>query len=179
VSSGDTRVILRTSGAAQHEIRELLASLLAGELISPSERLWLVSPWLRDIRLLDNRSAAFRGVGPGWARRELGLFDVLSELAWRGSKLTVVTRPETGNERALDSLRRIVGTGLAAARLHIDTRPDLHAKGLLGDDYCLSGSMNFTRNGIENLDEMVTYTTNVEQVGALRIEFEQEYGGVA
>lgn len=177
MSRSETRVIFRTSGAAQHEIRELLASLLVAELISPSERLWLVSPWLRDVLLLDNRSAAFRGVGPGWARRELGLFDVLSELMRRGSKLTVVTRPGDGNERALADLVRIVGTRPAAERLRMDTRPDLHAKGLLGDDYCLSGSMNFTRNGIENLDEMVTYTTNPEQIGALRIEFDLEYGG--
>jgi len=88
-----------------------------------------------------------------------------------------VTRPGDGNERALERLQRLVGAGPLAARLRTETRPALHAKGLLSDDYCLSGSMNFTRNGIENLDEMVTYTTNPETVGALRLEFDQEYGG--
>lgn len=179
MTSGATRIILRTATSARHEIRELLAGLLAAELVAPSKHVWLVSPWLRDIAMLDNRSAAYRGIGPGWGQREVSLFDVLAELTRRGSQLVVVTRPGEQNGRALQALRRVNGGGLAADRLKIETRAQLHAKGLLGDDYCLSGSMNFTRNGIVHLDELVTYTTDPEQVSALRIEFAQEYGGGA
>jgi phosphatidylserine/phosphatidylglycerophosphate/cardiolipin synthase-like enzyme len=179
MSAEVSRIILRTAGTARQEIRELLVGLLAAELVAPSRCIWLVSPWLRDVALLDNRSAAFRGVGPGWARREVSLFDVLAELTRRGSELIVATRPGDGNDASLVALQRAVGDGPAAKRLRSELRPQLHAKGLVGDDYCLSGSMNFTRNGIEHLDEMVTYTTDPEHVGALRIEFAQEYGGLA
>lgn len=176
MSGGATRQIMRTATSAHNEIRELLGGILCAELVAPSERVWLVSPWIRDVELLDNRSGAFRGIGPGWARQELRLCKLLAELARRGTKLTVVTRPGDGNDEALAILRREVGDGPAAARLHCQTRTELHTKGLLGDDYCLSGSMNFTRNGIDRLDEMVTYTTDAAQVGTLRIEFQQEYG---
>ena len=180
MSESASRVILRTGSAARHEIRDLLSGLLAAELLAPSRRIFLVSPWLSDIDLLDNRTAAFRGIGPGWARRELRLFDVLAELAKRGCELVVATRPpERGIDQVEASLRRALGDGPAAKRLHYETRPLLHTKGLLGDDYCLSGSMNFTRNGVDHLDEMVTYTTDPSQVGHLRLEFTQEYGGGA
>lgn len=177
MSEAGSRVILRTATTARLEIKELLSGVLAAELVAPSRCLWLVSPWVRDVELLDNRSAAFRGLGPGWGRKYVRLFEVVGELARRGAQVIVATRPADGVEGSLTSLRRAVGDGPAASRLHLLTRPNLHAKGLLGDDYCVSGSMNFTHNGVEHLDEMVTYTTEPAVVGALRIEFSREYGG--
>lgn len=176
MTESSTRMILSGSRTGRNEIRELLGGLLASELIAPSEHLWLVSPWLRDVALLDNRAAAYRGIGPGWARRQIGLFDILAELTRRGSRLLVVTRPDDGNPRALDALRRTVGDGAAARRFSAETRPDLHTKGLVGDDYGLIGSMNFTRNGIEHLDEAISFTRDTAQVGSMRLAFEQEYG---
>ena len=179
MSAVGSRVVFRTATAARTEIKELLVGVLAAELVAPSRRIWLVSPWLADIDLLDNRAAAFRGIGPGWGRRVIRLFDVLGELTRRGTDVIVATRPGAESDGTLAALRRAVGEGPAAARLHCETRAQLHTKGLLGDDYCISGSMNFTRNGIEHLDEVVTYLTDPAQVGALRIEFGQEYGGAS
>jgi phosphatidylserine/phosphatidylglycerophosphate/cardiolipin synthase-like enzyme len=174
-----SRVVIRTATAARTEIKELLAGVLAAELVAPSRRIWLVSPWLADVDLLDNRAAAFRGIGPGWGRRMIGLFDVLGEFTRRGSEVIVATRPGAESDGTLAALRLAAGQGPSAARLHCETRSQLHTKGLLGDDFCISGSMNFTRNGVEHLDEIVTYVTDPAQVGALRIEFGQEYGGAS
>lgn len=173
MKSGGTRLILRTAGTARREIQELLAGVLAAELVVPSTRLWLVSPWLRDVPILDNRSAAFRGIGPGWARREIGLFDILAEILRRGSEVTIATRPE--RETVFAILRRMLGER-SVRRLNFVERSKLHTKGLLGEDYCIIGSMNFTQNGVEVLEELVRYTTNVEEVGELRLEFASEYG---
>lgn len=170
------RVIHRSSLAAQGEVQELLAGIFAAELVAPSAKLWLVSPWIRDVPLLDNRGAAFRGVGPSWGRRQLGIFDVLAELCRRRTEVTVVTRPSDDNRLAMKQLERVVGEGVAATRLHICYREDLHTKGLLGEDYCLRGSMNFTRNGIEKLDEWVTYSTDEQVVGEARLSFQRHYG---
>lgn len=170
------RVIHRSSLAAQAEVKELLAGIFAAELVAPSAKLWLVSPWIRDVRLLDNRGAAFRGVGPSWGRRQLGIFDVLAELCRRRTEVTVVTRSSDDNPRAMDELERLVGEGFAAARLRICYRDDLHTKGLVGEDYCVRGSMNFTRNGIEKLDEWVTYSTDERVVGEARLSFQEYYG---
>ena len=53
------RRIFRSSSTSNAEIRELLESLFAAELLSPSRCLWLVSPWLTDLELLDNRAGAW------------------------------------------------------------------------------------------------------------------------
>lgn len=174
-----TRKVFRTASAARNEIANLLQGLLAAELISPSRCIWLVSPWLSNIAVLDNSAGALQGLDASWARRQIRLVEVLARLVIGGAELHVVVRPEVGNEGVLSELKRVIGKGPQEARLHIHERIDLHAKGLLGDDYCLSGSMNFTRNGVEHLDEMVTLVTDPHQVADLRVAFTQEYGGTA
>ena len=52
----------------------------------------------------------------------------------------------------------------------------MHEKGLLGDDYYLSGSMNFTENGIRLNDEAVKYELSPEAVAQARVSFRQQYG---
>jgi phosphatidylserine/phosphatidylglycerophosphate/cardiolipin synthase-like enzyme len=170
------RIVLRTAQSARREIQELLAGVLSAELVAPSRKLWLISPWLRDVPLLDNRSGAFQGVGPGWARKEISLFEILGELARRGSRLIVATRTGKENQKAHEALRHALGNQRAEKRLTIHRRPKLHSKGLLGEGYCISGSMNFTHNGIEHLEEMITYTRDPARVGRLRIEFDSEFG---
>lgn len=173
------RHILRTSSAARGEISDLLQALLVAELISPSGCIWLVSPWLSNVPVIDNRSGAMRGLDAGWARRQIRLVEVLAHLLEVGSEVHVVVRPGAGNEAVLAELEGAAGRWRHARRLHLERRPDLHAKGLLGDDYCLSGSMNFTRNGVEHLDEMVTLVIDSAEVARLRLAFTHEYGGPA
>ncbi len=54
-----TRKIFRTKATGNSEVRELLETVLVSELIMPSPTIWLVSPWITDLEILDNRSAAF------------------------------------------------------------------------------------------------------------------------
>lgn len=173
------RNILRTSSAARGEIGDLLQGLLVAELISPSNCIWLVSPWLSNIPVIDNRSGAMRGLDAGWARRQIRLVEVLAHLCNVGSEVHVVVRPGVANEGVLAELDGAVGGRPRERRLHIERRADLHAKGLLGDDYCLSGSMNFTRNGVEHLEEMVMLVIDPAEVARLRLAFTHEYGGPA
>jgi phosphatidylserine/phosphatidylglycerophosphate/cardiolipin synthase-like enzyme len=52
----------------------------------------------------------------------------------------------------------------------------LHTKGLVGDDYRIIGSMNFTFFGIEINDEAIHFDQDIEAVVQTRLEFEQQYG---
>ncbi|MCB9759490.1 MAG: phosphatidylserine/phosphatidylglycerophosphate/cardiolipin synthase family protein [Alphaproteobacteria bacterium] len=172
------RQILRTRSGSRQQIRALLESLFTAELLSPSPRLFLVSPWIRDIELLDNRSGGFRGLEPSWGRRQLRLGEVLTTLVQRGSHLTLATRPEPENK---DFVRRVNAPLSEADRARFVVRyPErLHAKGLVGRGYAITGSMNFTNNGVENLDEFLRYETDPQRVAELLTEFSAEYGGVA
>ena len=147
-------------------VLELLRSVLVAELLSPSDTLWIVSPWFSDVALLDNRLDGFRHIESQWPRAEIRLSTVLATFAERGTKLAIVARPTRRvapdeasrvTDRFLDELKRRVSD---STYLSIHRGFDLvHTKGLLGDGYLLSGSMNFTFSGIKLNDELVRFTT--------------------
>jgi phosphatidylserine/phosphatidylglycerophosphate/cardiolipin synthase-like enzyme len=61
-------------------------------------------------------------------------------------------------------------------RMHVGTSETLHLKGLLGQDYYLSGSMNLTFGGLETNDEGVTFIRDLETVAKMRLHFVSSYG---
>ena len=63
-----SRVIRKSQTRSSTEAASLLANLFAAELVSPSECIWLVSPWISDIQILDNEAAPLtRSTGGGRA----------------------------------------------------------------------------------------------------------------
>jgi phosphatidylserine/phosphatidylglycerophosphate/cardiolipin synthase-like enzyme len=172
------RIIVRTSRTARQEIQELVRGVLAAELLSPSPQVWLVSPWIRNFELFDNRSASFSGLSSQWGRRVVHFLDVLVDLTRRGSHLTVVTRPDNENNDFLADFQRKLGPERSSQQLQTRLVRELHTKMLLGDDYLISGSMNFTRNGLENLDESVSFMTDPSEIAAARLTLIQAYGQV-
>jgi len=169
------RQFLQSAADTRNAVRELLQIVFASELLAPSRCLWLVSPWLRDIPVLDNTTGSFLFLCPEFPRTEVRLSLVLRELLARGSQLVIATRPDPGNSQVLDSLR---GVGPDDA-LIFHERPELHAKGIVGDGYSLIGSMNLTYNGLDHLTEMLVFETERSSVEQLRLSFRREYGGHA
>jgi hypothetical protein len=170
-----TRQFLQSAMDARNAVRELLQIVFAAELLHPSRSLWLVSPWIRDIPVLDNTTGSFLSLCPDFPLTEVRLSLVLRQLVARGSQLVIATRPDAGNTQVLDSLRGI-GTD---DNLIFQERAELHAKGIVGDTFSLLGSMNLTYNGIDRLTEMLIFETNRAAVEQLRLSFRTEYGGRA
>lgn len=164
-------------------VLELLRTIFMAELLRPSHTIWLVSPWFSDVPLLDNRLEGFRHLEPQWPRAEIPLGLILTTLAERGANLVVVARPmrpvapdeaSRVTDRFLGELERRVSD---AARLSIHRDFDrVHTKGLLGDSYLLSGSMNFTFAGVKINDELVRFTTSQVEVAEARMEFRGLWG---
>jgi hypothetical protein len=169
-----SRQFLQTARSARNGPRELLQTVFVSELLSPSRCLWIVSPWLRDVPVLDNSAGAFGSLVPDFPRTFVRLSHVLRELIGRGTSVVVATRKEAGNRQLPDALGAL-GTGEAVTFCERDM---LHAKGLVGDAYSLIGSMNLTHNGVERLDEMLVFDTDRAKVEELRLTFHNEYGGV-
>lgn len=171
------RQIFKGRSRAEREVENLMQSILAAELVAPSTTIWLVSPWVSDIPVIDNRTGAFSGLETSWSRRTLTLVEVLTALLRLGSDLVVATRPDDHNRRFVHRLESsAIGAGVGDRLLvHQDERERLHEKGLLGDDYYLSGSMNFTESGIRLNDEAVKYELSPEAVAQARVHFRQEY----
>ena len=88
----------------------------------------------------------------------------------------VATRPDDHNSAFLDRMRRVAEPDGLPLRLH--SAEDLHEKGILGDWFYLSGSMNFTESGIRINDELLTFELAEAVVAQARLHFRQHYGAL-
>ena len=65
---------------------------------------WLVSPWINNIALFDNRAGGFSTVNPEWGNREVRLIEVMTDVMARGTALGVATSPDEHNDPLIDAL---------------------------------------------------------------------------
>lgn len=154
-------------------IRDLLQSLFAMEVLRPSRCIWLLFGWISDIEIIDNRARQFAAIRPDWPATGIRLVEVLEALLERGGSVALVMRDVEHNRRFFErtaSLRarypRSFSSGLFA---------EVHDKGLLGDDYLVSGSMNLTYNGITVNDEHITLRTDRASIEEWRLVLERKW----
>ena len=157
------------------QIPDLLQSIFLAELLVPSKVLWLVSPWISNIPILDNSSGEFSSIEPDWPLAPISLSRVLGCLAKRGTSVHVAMRNVAHNQPVSGKLREIVRIQHCSLKIHYEQ--ELHEKGLLGDGYWLSGSMNFTFNGISFNNEIVTFCTEPSAIARQQIAFSEAWGG--
>ncbi len=161
------RVVRRTSLGAGQELRDLVQGVLVCEVIAPSQEFWLISPWISDVAVIDNSDGAFNGLDPNWPASGIGLLQLLSTIVSAGTTVFIETRPDDHNQRFVSRLNDRVGE----SEFNLRYSSVLHEKGLLGDGYVVSGSMNFTINGLFLLDEAVRLDTEPDAVAQARMAF--------
>lgn len=167
------RRIFKSAVTSQDVIRELLQIMFVGELLAPGEeRCWLVSPWISNVVLLDNRAGGFSVVNPQWGQREVRLQEVIVDLMARGARVGIATSLDAHNAAFLEGLGQAALSAGTLGRLDVVRRRTLHTKGVLLSRGLLTGSMNLTFNGLEINDEMVVYDTTARTLAQARINFE-------
>jgi phosphatidylserine/phosphatidylglycerophosphate/cardiolipin synthase-like enzyme len=167
----DERVV-RTSGQTGVKIDAILATALLAELMTPSPHLWLVSPWIGDVDAIDNRSAAYDAVFSDPSNRIYTLAEVLGRITQAGSRLSVVTRPDRFNNSFLSRLERQARTGA----VHVVKEADVHEKTFCGENWLITGSMNFTFRGMTVNDEVSSYRVDQQMAATARLEFQGRFG---
>jgi hypothetical protein len=155
--------------ACPYQVPDLLQNLFAAELIQPSDQLWIVSPWISDIPILDNTEYAFRALHPEWPRGKVLLSRLLERFSDLGTRVHLVTRDLRTNQSFLNRFKQL--KGFRSAQLILYTDDMNHSKGILGRSFYLSGSMNFTNSGISANDETVHLNVDGETLAKSRIEF--------
>lgn len=169
----ETRRIFKSAVTSQNLIRELLQLMFLGELLAPGgERAWLVSPWISNILLFDNRAGGFGSVNPEWGGREVRLVEVAINLMARGTSLGIATSFDLHNDAFIATVGEAAEEAGLSERLLIVQRHRLHVKGVLLKRGLLTGSMNLTYNGLELNDEMVVYDTDAKTLAEARLNFE-------
>jgi hypothetical protein len=157
------------------QVAELLQTIFAAELIAPSRCLWVVSPWVSDIPLLDNRANTFTTLAGEWERSHVRLAVLLARLLQLGTTVHIATRPDEHNRDFLTRLG-VLASG-SEQRLRTHSTEALHEKGILGDGFYLSGSMNITHNGISFNQEVLHFVTDPATVASHRQLFTTWWGG--
>jgi len=153
-------------------IRDMLQSLFTVELLRPSRRLWIGFGWISDIEILDNEARQFSALNPDWPAAPIRLSTVVEALAAKGCDIVVLIRDHVHNRGFIERVRPLQ----AAGRIRLIIAPDFHEKGLLGDGYVLSGSMNLTWSGITVNDEHVLLRTDPGAVAERRLQLEERWG---
>jgi len=175
----ESRRIFKSLATSQNLVRELLQMMVLGELISPGgQRAWLVSPWISNVVLFDNRAGGFSAVNPEWGAREVRLIEVALHLMARGTNLGVATNFDEHNDGFLEALKVGAEEAGVSDKLQVVRRQHLHVKGILFKRGLLTGSMNLTYRGLELNDETVVYDTAPQTIAEARLNFEA-YGRTA
>lgn len=155
----------------QRQFREVLGAQMAGLLIKP-EAIWLVSPWLSDFSLLDNRSGDWDALEPSWGSREVSFNELLARAVNGGCQLFLVTRDDSKNKAFVSQLRNRLET---QAEFHLLMREPVHTKGFLTRKFFLKGSMNYTFSGTNRNDEHLILTCDPNVISEALIEFKGHY----
>ena len=182
----DLRRIYPTQTTSQGEIKDLLQMIFVNELLKPSNEVWIVSPWISDIEILDNRMGGFDGINPEWKGRKILLTEISVQLMSIGSDIIFVminADHEPHNRYFLDRVSSLAAeSGLKDKLKCIEVpKPEkgtgLHIKGILTDKGYLSGSMNITKSGLELNEEGVIYDINDQRIIEGRNHFQMTYLG--
>ena len=151
--------------------RAMLQSLFVAELIAPSRPLWILSPWISDVELIDNRGGRFAGIEPAWPSAWIRLLPILRAIAERGGRVVIVANRAPHNDEFERRLRDLDEPALCFIR-----DESVHAKGIVGEHFLIAGSMNLTYGGVRRNDEHLHYATDPERIHEWRVELEQKWG---
>src|SRR5437763_17079621 len=95
----DDRIITaRTRGSSVH-LLNCLSSLFVSELLSPGPELYLMSPWLTNVTLIDNRFAQYSVLCRELDKDLLKLTAILLLLSQKGTSVRIIARPNHGPTR--------------------------------------------------------------------------------
>lgn len=166
------RRIFKTQATGAETLKELLQSMFVAEMLRPAGVVWIVSPWVSNVVLIDNRSGNFDALNPEWGRREVRLAEVLGALMNRGAQVRIVTRNDESNRNFLAKLREMAEQLDLLNHISITIHDPVHTKGILLSASLLMGSMNLTYNGMVINDESIEFSTDREHIARTRLEFQ-------
>ena len=173
-----SRRIFKTQTTGATTIQELLQSMFVAEVLQPSEEIWVVSPWISNVVLIDNRTGNFDALNPEWGRREVRLAEVLATLMARGTHVHIVTRSDASNDSFRTRIAEVARENGLDEQLSVLIHNQLHTKGILLGGCLLMGSMNLTYNGMVINDEWVEFSIDPQELARTRLEFRHYQEGV-
>ena len=170
------RSLRTTAFASREELSDALQGVFVAEVLVPSMPLWIVTPWISDVPVIDNRAGRFTGLIPALPQRWIRLGEILEQQLVRGGSLVVACRPDDHNRSFTDQLQRTSREIGCEWRVRICQSAELHEKGILTGAVLLSGSMNLTYNGLRRLEEVIHLTDESDALARTRAAYHDRWG---
>jgi phosphatidylserine/phosphatidylglycerophosphate/cardiolipin synthase-like enzyme len=152
---------------------DLLQALFVAEVIRPSGRLWISSPWISDVAVIDNTARQFATLEPDWPASRIRLSSVLASLLVRGTEVVIIVNEDLHNNEFLGRMHPL--SERHPGQVRVIRSANLHEKGILGDAFTLNGSMNLTHNGVAINEELLIYRCDPEVVAERRMVLEDRW----
>ena len=167
----EQRQIFLHGPLGQRHLREILSAQFSGLILYP-ELIWLISPWMSDFDVIDNRGGQWSFLDPSWGARMISFQELLATAVNNGCPLRIVTRKDTHSVVFIERLLMRLSPDHDMQYLYHE---NLHAKGLLTKHFFLKGSMNYTWSGANVNDEHLLFSTNNTVISDALIEFSGRY----
>jgi len=123
--------------------------------------------------MIDNRARQFGSLCPDWSASRIRLIQLLEALLERGAQITIIVNDSPHNNEFVSLIQPLCR--IYASELRIIRSPELHEKGIVGDWFSLTGSMNLTYNGVYVNQEHLAFTCNRERVVERRLSFQHRW----
>jgi phosphatidylserine/phosphatidylglycerophosphate/cardiolipin synthase-like enzyme len=169
------RNILRSYNRSNVAVRELLAWVFAAEAVNPSTHIWIAMGWISDVVIFDASQGQFDAVSGRGTSGRVHVSDLLVIMARKGTKISVVTRPDSSNQVFLEALKRKARGTEAQSRIQLHLSPEVHHKNIVGEDWFIDGSMNLTANGLDNNVESLTLMVDRNAAAELRTNIREQW----
>ena len=143
-----------TKAGRDLRLRILLQNLCVAEALHPTGEVYLVSPWTRNVDLIENRAGEFDWVDADWPRGSVRLLDWIRTLCVRGAQVRILQGDSASGHSFNAGVHRLQQE-LPVDALQIRTTGPLseananHAKAVLTPNFALTGSMNISDPGLE------------------------------
>ncbi len=175
------RIIRRAADQSRVAVADLLEGLFVADLLTPPSRFLLVSPWISDFPIIDNRSGSFAHLDAQWGAARIRFSAVMRSLLMRGTHVSIACRPGDREDEFVDRIQTAAETDGTDPLLTLQRADDVlrersHEKALVSDAWALHGSMNFTFSGVELNGELVTFTNEPTAVATLASELAPLFG---
>jgi len=170
-----SRTILRTHNRSNASVRELLSWVFAAELMTPSPEIWIAVAWISDIQIFDSTDKSYSALISRDSSNRINLSDFVVEVARRGSKVNIVTRPDPSNLNFIDSVRRKSDRSEFQENILMHISEQIHQKNVVGRDWVIDGSMNLTANGLDNNVESLILFVDQKKASETRTNLSQTW----
>ena len=160
----DTRRIYNHSDSSPKILEELFHNIFIAEFLDPSDEIWIVSPWISNIQIFDNRGGAFTMLCPDWQGLSVKLEHVLIKMLSASTKINIVANKTVHNDQFFSSLKKKSKDLGLDKYLQLVRRETLHTKGIFTRHGSLTGSMNITFSGVNINDERLVYTISKDVI---------------